>query len=334
MLPLYDTGIVPATVIEDMSEAKKEHQKTKSGLHPRNRHRERYDFKSLIQSDPELARFVRPNEYGDESVDFFNPKAVKALNKALLHHFYSIDVWDIPPGYLCPPIPGRADYIHHMADLLAESNNGVIPTGKKIRCLDIGVGSNCIYPILGTVEYGWSFVGSDIDTVAVDAARTIISSNPDLKDTIEIRLQNNPNNYFQNIIRKQERFDLSICNPPFYSSKEAALEETDRKNKNLKQGKLKNISRNFAGKNNELWCEGGEKRFVRAMIRQSKLNAESCLWFSSLVSRGSNLSSIKEALKKVEAVDVKIIPMGQGNKISRIVAWTFLGEDKHKSWYK
>jgi 23S rRNA (adenine1618-N6)-methyltransferase len=317
-----------------MSGTKKEHPKVKSGLHPRNKHRERYDFKLLIKSDPELARFVRPNEYGDESVDFFNPKAVKALNKALLYHFYDIDAWDIPPGYLCPPIPGRADYIHHMADVLAESNNGVIPRGKEIKCLDIGMGSNCIYPIIGTVEYGWSFVGSDIDTIAIDAANAIIASNQNLKDTIEIRWQKNPNNSYHDIIRKGERFDLSICNPPFYSSKEDALAATDRKNKNLKAGKLKNISRNFAGKNNELWCEGGEKRFVRALVRQSKLNADACLWFSSLVSKGSNLKSIKEALAKVEAVDVKVIPMGQGNKISRIVAWTFHDEEKRKSWYK
>ncbi len=147
---------------------------------------------------------------------------------------------------------------------------------------------------------------------------------------IEVRLQKNPNNSFHDIIRKQERFDLSICNPPFHSSKQEAFAETDRKNKNLKQGKLKNITRNFAGKSNELWCEGGEKRFVRALIRQSKLNADSCLWFSSLISKSANLKSIKEALEKVEAVDVKIIPMGQGNKISRIVAWTFKGEENEE----
>ena len=309
-----------------MTEEKKDHPKVKAGLHPRNKHRKRYDFAALIKSEPELARFVRPNEYGDESVDFFNPKAVRALNKALLKFHYQIDVWDIPPGYLCPPIPGRADYIHHMADLLAESNKGEIPRGKKIRCLDIGVGSNCVYPIIGAVEYGWSFVGSDIDPVALDAANTIISSNPQLKERVEVRLQKNPNNTFYGVIQKGERFDLSICNPPFYPSKEAAMAETERKNKNLKQGKLKNITKNFAGKNNELWCEGGEKRFVRAMIRQSKLNADSCLWFSSVLSKSSNLKSIKAALHDVEPAHTKFIRVEQGNKVSHIVAWTFQGE--------
>jgi 23S rRNA (adenine1618-N6)-methyltransferase len=77
-----------------------------------------------------------------------------------------ISYYDIKNGifqhYLCPPIPGRADYIH-IADLLAESNNGIIPKGHGIQGLDIGIGANCIYPIIGNAEYGWSFVGTDID---------------------------------------------------------------------------------------------------------------------------------------------------------------------------
>jgi 23S rRNA (adenine1618-N6)-methyltransferase len=39
-----------------------------------------------------------------------------------------------------PPIPGRADYIHQIADLLATCNKKVVPTGADIRILDIGVG--------------------------------------------------------------------------------------------------------------------------------------------------------------------------------------------------
>jgi 23S rRNA (adenine1618-N6)-methyltransferase len=43
-----------------------------------------------------------------------------------------------------PSIPGRADYIHYIADLLAESNNGIIPRSWD-QGLDIGIGANCIY---------------------------------------------------------------------------------------------------------------------------------------------------------------------------------------------
>jgi 23S rRNA (adenine1618-N6)-methyltransferase len=73
-----------------MLHTKKVHPKVKSALHPRSKHRERYDFRQLIASCPALKPFVKLNEYKDESVDFFDPSAVKMLNKALLAHFYGI----------------------------------------------------------------------------------------------------------------------------------------------------------------------------------------------------------------------------------------------------
>jgi len=317
-----------------MPPKKKEHPKEKTRLHKRNKHRERYDFKALIESCPELAPFVKLNIYDDESIDFFNPQAVKMLNKALLKHYYAIDNWDIPENYLCPPIPGRADYIHHIADLLGGKNYGKIPTGNKIKCLDIGVGANCVYPIIGNKEYGWSFVGSDIDAVAMVSAKSIIERNPSLKGNVEIRLQSNMKDIFYGIILKDELFDLSVCNPPFHASPEEAQSVTMRKLQNLKAKKTTKPVLNFSGQNRELWCEGGEVRFVRDMIIQSKQFSASCFWFSTSVSKQSHLNSVYEALRIAEAVDVKTIPMGQGNKTSRIVAWTFLKTEQQKEWVK
>jgi len=309
---------------------KKSHPKEKSKLHPRNKHRERYNFKQLIISCPELAKFVKLNEYKDESIDFFNPEAVKMLNTALLKHFYKIDNWDIPKDYLCPPIPGRADYIHHIADLLASSNNGQIPKGDKIKCLDIGVGASCIYPIIGNIEYGWSFIGTEIDPIAIESANKIIDTNPSLKGKIEIRLQENHKDIFQGIMKENECIDLSICNPPFHSSLAEAESGTIRKLSNLKGVTVSKAIKNFGGQKNELWCLGGEEKFIRNMIHQSKQFATSCQWFSSLVSKKSTLKSVYSTLKKMGATEIKTIPMGQGNKISRIVAWTFLKQDEYQ----
>jgi len=313
---------------------KRVHPKVKPGLHPRNRHRERYDFKQLTASCPELGQFVKVNVYDDESIDFFNPEAVKMLNKALLKHFYGIENWDIPPGYLCPPIPGRADYIHHIADLLGNSNHGKIPTGDQVKCLDIGVGANCIYPVIGNKEYGWSFIGADIDPVSIESALKIIDLNPVLKGKIELRLQHNQKDIFRGIIQKDERFDLTICNPPFHASLAASQSGTLRKLNHLIPGKIAKPVLNFEGQNGELWCEGGEERFIHDMIRQSKQFATSCFWFSTLISKESNLRSVYEALKRAEAVDVKTIPVSHGNKISRITAWTFLTTEQQKEWVK
>lgn len=311
---------------------KKVYPKEKLQLHPRNKHRERYDFQVLVEACPELSPFVQLNLYDDQTIDFANPEAVKMLNKALLKQYYGIENWDIPPGYLCPPIPGRADYIHHMAELLGNNNYGKIPTGPAIICLDIGVGANCVYPIIGHVEYGWSFIGSDIDPVAIDSANAIIAANVSLQGAVECRLQANPKDVLYGAIRRAEIIDLSICNPPFHASLEDAQAGTLRKLNNLNDKKVTEPILNFGGQNGELWCEGGEERFVLNLIRESEKFGASCFWFSSLISKQSNLKIVYKALEKAKAMDVKTIPMGQGNKTSRIVAWTFLRKEERKAW--
>jgi 23S rRNA (adenine1618-N6)-methyltransferase len=315
-----------------MLQKKKDHPKEKSGLHPRNKHRERYNFKELIATCPELARFVRLNEYYDESIDFFNADAVMMLNKALLKHYYGINYWTIPPGYLCPPIPGRADYIHHVAELLGSNYHNKIPTGIQVKCLDVGVGANCIYPIIGNKEYGWSFVGTDIEPAAIKSASEIIKMNSSLKGKVEHRLQSNAKDIFRGVIYPNERFDLTICNPPFHSSLKEAQSGTLRKLSNLNHKRIAKPTLNFGGKNKELWCEGGEGAFVQKMISQSEEFSLSCFWFTTLVSKQSNLKSIYKGIKDSKAVEVKTIPMSQGNKTSRIVAWTYLTKDQQTEW--
>ncbi|MDP4239870.1 MAG: 23S rRNA (adenine(1618)-N(6))-methyltransferase RlmF [Bacteroidota bacterium] len=315
-----------------MSEIKKEHPAEKTVLHPRNKHRERYDFKQLTGTCPELGKYVKRNTYGDESIDFANPKAVKWLNKALLKHYYGVDYWDIPAGYLCPPIPGRADYIHYAADLLAGSNNGKIPTGFRIKCMDIGVGASCVFPIIGNKEYGWSFIGSESDSTALESANKIINYNPFLKRSIDLRFQENTKDIFHGIMERNEPIDITICNPPFHSSPEEAQAGTLRKLSSLQHKKITTPTLNFGGQNTELWCEGGEERFVRDMIRQSRQFGSNCFWFTTQISKQAHLEGVYDALKNAGAQEVKTIPMGQGTKVSRIVAWTFLKKDQQNGW--
>lgn len=315
-----------------MKHKKKKHPKEKAKLHPRNKNKERYNFKELVSRCPELVPFVKENIYGDESIDFANPDAVKMLNKALLHYHYNITFWDIPPNYLCPPIPGRADYIHYMADLLCSSNYGKIPAGENVKCLDVGVGANCIYPIIGVQEYGWAFIGSDVDELALESAKKIVMSNPSLKGKIECRLQENPKDHFYGILNKDELIDISICNPPFHASIQEAQSATLRKLSNLNKKKIDKPEQNFGGQFNELCCQGGEEKFVGNMIRQSKKFSKSCFWFSSLVAKQVHLKSFYSTLKEVEAVKVETISMGQGNKTSRLIAWTFLTKEEQKKW--
>jgi 23S rRNA (adenine1618-N6)-methyltransferase len=295
----------------------------KSGLHPRNPHRFRYDFPKLIESSPELKTFVAVNQYDNESIDFADPEAVKALNRALLKHFYGITWWDIPEKYLCPPIPGRADYIHHMADLLAEGNGGIAPRGDQVRVLDIGTGANCVYPIIGSREYGWSFVGTDIDPVALESAEKIIRKNPWLTGLVELRRQKVREDIYRGIVQPEEKFDLSICNPPFHASIAEANAATGRKIAKLNPGKQKQVVQNFGGQNVELCYEGGEQAFIRRMIQQSARIHSQCKWFSTLVAKNDHLPSIYKSLDIARAAEVRTINMAQGQKVSRVVVWRF-----------
>lgn len=282
-------------------------------MHPRNRHQDRYDLQELSKVLPELAPFVKVNEYNDQTIDFSDNGAVKALNKAILKSFYQIKSWDIPENFLCPPIPGRADYIHTVSDLFSDK--------RKLRVLDIGTGANTIYPLIGTKEYDWSFVGSDIDARAIQNAETIVKAN-NLQDKILFRMQKNPDKIFTDIILPEEYFDLTICNPPFHESLEDASRGTSRKWKNLgKKPKTQNL--NFGGQGAELWCPGGEKAFILKMIEESITYPTQVGFFTTLVSKEMNLPVLIKALKKTQATEVRTLEMTQGQKKSRVLSWTF-----------
>lgn len=272
---------------------------------------------------PGLTPFVALNAHGTVSINFADPAAVKALNQALLKADYGIEAWNVPPGYLCPPIPGRADYLHHLADLLSGSDEGKIPRGSTVRMLDVGVGANCVYPIIGGHDYGWSFVGTETDPVALEHARGIARANPALAGLVEFRRQRSTLAVFRGVVEPGEKFAAAICNPPFHASAEEAMAGARRKVRNLNGGRETAVILNFGGKNTELWCAGGEVEFIRRMIAESAESPGLCGWFTTLLSKGEHLPVIERALEQARVTEMRLLPMAQGQKQSRIVAWRF-----------
>jgi 23S rRNA (adenine1618-N6)-methyltransferase len=298
---------------------------SKENLHPKNKHKDGYNFLELCNAYSELREFVFVNEYGTETVDFANPRAVKAINTALLLKYYNLSFWDFPDDNLCPPIPGRVDYIHYLADLLTSSK-----ITKDISVLDIGIGANCIYPLLGNAEYNWSFVGTDIDKKSLDRAERIIKKN-NLSEGIQLEQQKDATQIFKGILTEEKKFSATICNPPFYKSQEEAMKANARKLEGL--GKV-DVGRNFSGKQQELWYKGGEKAFIHTYLYESSMFKKQCFWYTTLVSKKENAESMIPSLKKLGATEIKTIPMHQGNKVTRIVAWTFLSKEQQKEWVK
>ena len=296
-------------------------------LHPRNKHQQPYDFAALCAAVPALTTFVRDNGYGVLSIDFANPAAVKTLNHALLKQMYSVEHWQLPDGFLCPAVPGRVDYLHYLADLLASLNKNKVPTGNKVQLLDTGCGANLIYPLLAQAEYSWKVTASELDAEAVAAAQLLIEQNQ-LQHKIALRQQHKPVHVFHGIIQPDDLFDLTLCNPPFHTSAEQALAGSERKARNLGQ---KSAELNFAGRSHELWCDGGEAAFIRLMIEESQSYAQQVLWFSSLVSKQENLPALQQKLNTLGAQH-QLIDMQQGNKQSRILVWSFMPEKQRQLW--
>ncbi|WP_407545927.1 23S rRNA (adenine(1618)-N(6))-methyltransferase RlmF [Vibrio parahaemolyticus] len=316
----------------------------KSGLHESNAHRGRYDFKKLIASEPSLASFVIKNPKGEDSINFSDPNAVKILNKALLTAYYDIDFWDIPEHYLCPPIPGRADYIHRVAELLDGEVKGKY-RHQNVRALDVGVGANCIYPIVGVTQYGWHYTGSDVDTKSIESATDIVERNVALNGKIELVQQMTESHIYRGVIQPNDRFEVTTCNPPFHRSAEDAAMGSQRKLDNLKANQRKKGVKqqnspvkqgkptlNFGGQNAELWCEGGEAAFIRRMANESQAFSSQVLWFTTLISKKDNVRPMRKQLEKLGVKAIRVVEMSQGQKNSRFMAWSFMDKQQRKTW--
>ncbi len=299
-----------------------------TAMHPRNPHRAGYDFAALTAASPPLAPFVRTAPHGGPTIDFADPAAVKALNGALLVHHYGVHAWDLPPGYLCPPVPGRADYVHAVADLLATTNGGAIPQGAGVRVLDVGVGANLIFPLLGHHAYGWSFVGTEVDAAALRHADALLAANPRFASAVSLRRQRARDRVFADVVGADEHFALTLCNPPFHISPGAAAAATGRKLRQLGGGTPPRLRRNFGGTSSELWCAGGELGFIRRMIDESRSLATQVGWFTTLVSSREHLPPLERALDRAGATDVRVLPLEHGQKKSRILAWRFTRPDR------
>ena len=286
-----------------------------SAQHKNNLHRDGYDFDRLTKNHPDLRAFIIQNKAGNSSIPFADPAAVKALNTALLKTHYDIAFWDLSDDYLCPAVPGRANYVHHLSDLIGADKSG--------RILDIGTGANLIYPIIGTHVFNWSFVAVDADEDALAHAQDIIDNNDRLMNKIELRYQSSSDYIFNGIIKNDERFDAVICNPPFHASKAEADAANKRKVKNLSGKGSRKSNRNFNGRQNELWYPGGEISFISKMIKESVTVQSQIRWVTTLVSKQSSMPQLLQYVKQQNPDLIRVIEMNYGNKKSRILCWRY-----------
>jgi 23S rRNA (adenine1618-N6)-methyltransferase len=303
---------------------------SKNSLHPANPDLAGYDMAALSQSYPALAPLLITTPRGEQSIDFADPVAVKTLNQALLAHHYQLPMWDVPEGYLCPAVPGRLDYLLHLADVLKSSHQGKTPKSRQLKLLDVGCGANLIYSLLAARHFGWQVLASDVDAGALQHGAKILAQHQ-LTGRIELRQQGSSQHIFDHLLQAGEYIDVTLCNPPFHSSAEEAAAGSARKRDNL--GLASEAAElNFAGLSHELWCDGGELKFIQRMMQQSVAVGHQVYWFSSLVSKKEHLAPLQALLKKLGVTGQQVVDMAQGNKQSRFIAWTFLTPAQQQLW--
>ena len=163
-------------VVENGDVARKCRRSTPYGLHELNPYNQRtVDFVKLASKYPEtFGKFFAKN--GSQSFDWQDASALRCLTETLLNDDFGLDVV-LHPSRLCPKLPNRLNYLCWLHDLFEHVNST-----KRIHVLDIGVGANAVYPLLGNKLFGWRFTGTDIDADSIawaskNVLKTKIESN-------------------------------------------------------------------------------------------------------------------------------------------------------------
>ena len=166
---------------------------------------------------------------------------------------------DLPPGRLIPTLPLRLNYLLWIEDLLAVTGS----KSEVVRGLDIGTGACCIYPILGTRKNKWLFTATEADQINYESSLKTIEKN-NLKESIAIR-KVDADSLLIGVVEPSERYDFSMCNPPFFDS-DNLVPKTRTAKRPLpicpKSGGSTSAS--------EIAVKGGEVEFLRKLVNESK----------------------------------------------------------------
>ncbi|CDU85162.1 methyltransferase, putative [Plasmodium yoelii] len=326
------------------------------------------------------------NEYTDNLlhlIDAYEEGIQNKINKEITYPNLKNQNDQPKNNFLCPCVPGRANYIHIIADLtiinslenykdnintyIYRNNNDINNTpillyGNIIKVLDVGVGANCIYPLLGNIVYKWSFIGVDINIDSLKYSYINIILNNKENDIL-LKYQHDKHKIFLNVIKHSDLYFFTMCNPPYYTlleefnknpfrNVEANIDEVVYYSENNNEencndeianinddnkydicnnvssynaheqisnnNKMKENEENYNSPKNDNNTpfigprnsnmdvktkdinshlhKGGEYKFIMKMINESKIFFYNVIWFTTLVSKKSNVKLIKNEI--------------------------------------
>ena len=274
------------------------------------------DFLTLIKEFPELKKYIlKQNEDNEEEFqfDWSNNELSLLMDKSILNYYFNIKYYDIPKGFLIPPIPSRINYINLINSIITKLIKDI--DIKNIIGIDIGTGANIIYPILGYSIYKWKFICTEINKEAYNNAKLILQKN-NLENNINIIKQNNKDNIFISILNRENKYIFSMCNPPYYNyENEIKLEDKKRDNEY-----------NF----DEIYYKNGEFGFFQRYFEESICYKNNVFLYTILIGKKINAENIYDKLSSYNDI-IKIYNMQKiltGNNVRYIIYWSFFNNYK------
>ena len=273
------------------------------------------DFLILIKEFPDLKKYIiKQNEEKLEEIsfDWSNNNLSLLMTKSILDYYFNIKYYNIPKGYLIPPIPSRLNYLNLINKILIKEINSQSRYSSDIIGIDIGTGANIIYPILGNSIFNWKFICSEINDESYNNAKLILEKN-NLENEINLIKQKNKNNIFLNILNQENKYIFSLCNPPYYDYEtEIKLDEKKRDNEF-----------NF----DEVYYKKGEFGFFQRYFIESTCYKKNVYLFTILIGKKANMENINDIMNTNDNKNIikkfNIQKIQTGNNLRYIIYWSF-----------
>uniref|UniRef100_A0A182PKE1 U6 small nuclear RNA (adenine-(43)-N(6))-methyltransferase n=1 Tax=Anopheles epiroticus TaxID=199890 RepID=A0A182PKE1_9DIPT len=288
-------------------------------MHPRNRYRQKPNFRQLVKLYPELNEVASVDISGKVKLDYRNKHAVHLLSKCLLLRDFGLKL-ELPPNKLVPTLPLRLNYIHWLEDI------GAVARWEErkdpVRGIDIGCGASCIYPLLAVVQSNkrWHMVAIEKATDSVESAKANVIRNK-LQSYINVKAQKQEGNTILLDVMQQdfpnERFDFCMCNPPFFDSSGKAMQPQDR------TGRRREPSNASTGSIEELCTEGGEVTFISQIIDESVQLKDRISVYTTMIGHKKSFDTIQRVLNNASIHNTAGSRFCQGNTTRWAVAWSF-----------
>ncbi|TFK22029.1 hypothetical protein FA15DRAFT_644769 [Coprinopsis marcescibilis] len=300
-------------------------------MHARNPYKNGIDFRRLTGNYESLRTHIYLTNDGQCSLDFRDENAQRCcreLTKAILKCDFGVDL-ELPEDRLCPPVPNRLNYILWIQDIIAASRwskSGPGTAERRIRGLDIGTGASAIYPLLAcSLEGGWQMVGTELDHKSYEYAKRNVDMS-DMSTRIQIR-EAGAEILGPLFDEREESFDFTMCNPPFYSS-QTEIERLKGEKEGLPSqvctgGELEMVYSGVASSDDDWERQGGEVAFVGRMVSESARVRERCRWFTSMLGRLSSVPKITAVLKCFEISNYIVTEFVQGRTRRWAIGWSF-----------